>query len=251
MKIPAAILVLTLIPAAAFGANNKTIQSIKQSAPQEITVRTPDGWLLRGTYYPGKPGSPLILLMHKLGSNRSEFAGLAKALNERGYNVAAWDARGHGESTSLNGEKVTFESFSDKDFENMTVDIAAVLKYLHQKGVGQGPIGLVGASIQSSTGLLYAAKHPEVKALVLLSPGLGYHNIDTTRPMKEYGDRPVFMAASTEDEASYESVKTLEQLAAGPKKIVILTDAGHGAQMFQKDPKLLVQVTDWLTANLK
>lgn len=251
MKILAAILALTLIPAAAFGATNKTVQSKKPSTPQEISVRTPDGWLLRGTYYPGKAGSPLILLMHKLGSNRSEFTGLAKALNARGYNVAAWDARGHGESIWHNGKKVTFESFSDKDFENMTIDIASVLKYLRQKGAGNGPIGLVGASIQSSTGLIYAAKHPEVKALVLLSPGLSYHNIDTTRPMKEYGDRPVFMAASTEDEASYESVKTLEQLAAGPKKTVILTGAGHGAQMFQKDPKLLVQVTDWLTEALR
>ncbi|MGC2424313.1 MAG: alpha/beta fold hydrolase [Nitrospirota bacterium] len=251
MKILAAIIALTLIPAASFGANNKTAQSKKQSAPQEISVRTPDGWLLRGTYYPGKAGSPLILLMHKLGSNRSEFTGLAKALNARGCNVLAYDARGHGESTMLDGKNVTYESFSDKDFENMTIDIDSVLKYLRQKGVGKGEVGLVGASIQSSTGLIYAAKHPEVKALVLLSPGLSYHNIDTTRPMKEYGARPVFMAASTEDEASYESVKTLEQLAAGPKKTVILTDAGHGAQMFQKDPKLLLQVTDWLSANLK
>ena len=251
MKILAAILVLTLIPAAAFGAKKKTDQSHEPSAPHEISVRTPDGWLLRGTYYPGQAGSPVILLMHKLGSDRSEFTGLAKALNAKGYNALAYDARGHGESTMLDGKKVTYESFSDKDFENMTVDIAAVLKYLHQKGAGFGPIGLVGASIQSSTGLLYAAKHPEVKALVLLSPGLSYHNIDTTRPMQEYGARPVFMAASTEDEASYETVKTLEKIAAGPKKTVILTDAGHGAQMFQKDPKLLGQVADWLTANLK
>jgi pimeloyl-ACP methyl ester carboxylesterase len=238
MKILAAILVLTLIPAAAFGA-------------QEISVQTPDGWMLRGTYYPGHAGSPLILLMHKLGSNRSEFIGLAKTLNARGYNVASWDARGHGESTLHNGQRVTFESFSDKDFENMTIDIASVLKYLREKGIGKEEVGLVGASIQSSTGLLYASKHPDVKALVLLSPGLSYHNIDTARPMKEYGARPVFMAASTEDEASYESVRRLEQIAAGPKKIVILTGAGHGAQMFQKDPKLIEQITEWLTANLK
>jgi dienelactone hydrolase len=251
MKILAAILALTLIPAAAFGAKKKDEQAKTPSAPREITVQTPDGWHLRGTYYQGKTGSPLILLMHKLGSNRSEFTGLAKALNERGYNVASWDARGHGQSTLLDGRTVTYGSFSDRDFENMTIDIDSVLKYLRERGVGNGPIGLVGASIQSSTGLLYAARHPDVKALVLLSPGLSYHNIDTARPMKEYGARPVFMAASTEDEASYDSVRRLEQLAAGPKKIVILTDAGHGAQMFQKDPKLLVQVADWLTANLK
>ncbi len=112
MKILAAILVLTLIPAAAFGAKKKTDQSHGPSAPQEITVQTPDGWLLRGTYYPGKPGSPVILLMHKLGSNRSEFTGLAKALNAKGYNVACVRcARSRGEHPCLTGRKLLTRVF--------------------------------------------------------------------------------------------------------------------------------------------
>ncbi len=233
--------ILAFFPAAASAAK-----------PREIIVHTPDGWTLHGTYYPGRKGMPVILLMHKLGSDRSEFIGLAGELSARGYNVVAYDARGHGESTLHNGRRETFESFSDQDFENMTTDIDSVLKYLRGNYVGdKALVGLVGASIQSSTGLVYAAKHPEVKALVMLSPGLAYHNIDTTLPMKEYGKRPVFIAASREDTTSYEAVGVLSRLARGPKKVVILSDAGHGAQMFQKDPELLVQVADWLAAKLK
>ena len=242
MKSLAAIFfIIAFFPATASAAN-----------PREITVHTPDGWTLHGTYYPGRKGMPVILLMHKLGSDRSEFAGLARELSARGYNVAAYDARGHGESTQHGGRRETFESFSDRDFENMTIDEGAVLGYLRRNGAEKDvPVGLVGASIQSSTGLIYAAKHPEVKALVMLSPGLAYHNIDTTLPMKEYGKRPVFIAASREDTASYEAVGVLSRLAEGPKKVVILSDAGHGAQMFQKDPKLLTQVADWLGEYLK
>ncbi len=222
------------------------------ATPREITVHTPDGWTLHGTYYSGRKGMPVILLMHKLGSDRSEFIGLARELSRRGYNVAAYDARGHGESTLHNGERETFESFSDQDFENMTTDEGALLDYLRRNGAGRNvPVGLVGASIQSSTGLIYAARHPAVKALVMLSPGLAYHNIDTTAPMKEYGKRPVFIAASREDTTSYEAVGVLSKLARGQKKVVILSDAGHGAQMFQKDPKLLSQVADWLGEYLK
>ncbi len=239
---------LVLVPAAFAAKEDPPFKP----APREITVHTPDGWTLHGTYYPGKTGRPIILLMHKLGSDRSEFIGLAGALNAKGYNVAAYDARGHGESVFKNGEKITFESFSDKDFEDMTIDIGAVLKYLRQSGAGnKAPVGLVGASIQSSTGLIYAARHPDVKALVMLSPGLAYHNIDTTLPMKEYGKRPVFFAASREDAASCAAVGELYKLAQGKKKEIILSDAGHGAQMFQGDPKLLAQVVDWLDANLK
>ena len=243
MKSLAAIFViLAFIPAAACAAR----------PGKEITVNTPDGWTLHGTYYPGRKGMPVILLMHKLGSDRSEFIPLARELSARGYNVVAYDARGHGESTMHDGRRETFESFSDRDFEDMTTDEGAVLDYLRRNGAEKSvPVGLVGASIQSSTGLIYAAKHPEVKALVMLSPGLAYHNIDTATPMKEYGKRPVFIAASREDTTSYDAVGVLSRLARGPKKVVILSDAGHGAQMFRKDPELLVQVANWLAVNLK
>jgi dienelactone hydrolase len=225
-----------------------------KSAPvQQVTFTTSDGFILKGSFYPGRPGAPIILLLHKLGSNRNEFTALAKLLQERGMNALEYDARGHGESTAKSdGRKATYEGFSDADFADMTLDIDAALKFLHgEKKLQKAPVGIVGASIQSSTGLLYASKHPEVRALVMLSPGLSYHEIDTAGPMKVYGHRPVFIAASMEDSYSYKSANELYETARGPKKKEIFEGAGHGAEMFRKEAGLPGEIADWLAANLK
>jgi pimeloyl-ACP methyl ester carboxylesterase len=230
-----------------------TKSAAKPASAQQVTFTTTDGFILKGTLYPGRPGAPIILLLHKLGSNRSEFTALAKLLQERGFNTLEYDARGHGESTATkDGRNLTYETFSTADFENMTLDIDAALKFLRgEKKIKNAPVGIVGASIQSSTGLLYASKHPEVRALVMLSPGLSYHDIDTVGPMKVYGPRAVFIAASIEDSYSYKSAKELYETARGPKKKEILSDAGHGVDMFRKEVGLPGKISDWLMANLK
>lgn len=225
----------------------------RPAAVQQVTFTTSDGIILKGSFYPGRPGAPIILLLHKLASDRNEFTGLAKVLQEKGFNALEYDARGHGESTvTTDGRKLTYEGFLTPDWVNMTLDIDAALKFLHkQKKMAKAPAAIVGASIQSSTGLLYASKHPEIKALVMLSPGLSYHDIDTVGPMKAYGQRPVFIAASIEDSYSYTSAKELYEIAAGPKKKEIFEGAGHGAQMFRKEADLPGKIADWLAANLK
>ncbi len=220
---------------------------------EKVSFDTSDGFFLKGEYYPGKAGGPVVLLLHQLGSTHSDFTALAKLLQSKGMNALAYDARGHGESTMKGGKKVTYKDFDRRDFLNMTEDIAASLRFLKEKkGVDNTPVGIVGASIQSTTGLIFAASHPEVRALVLLSPGLGYHDIDTLKPMKEYGKRPVFIVAGEDDLYSFESANELNKAAVGEKKLeVYINNAGHGAQMFPKAPELPLHIADWLSTHLK
>jgi len=232
-------------------ATSRKTKSAQKTVP--VSFLTPDGFQLKGDFFPATPAAPVVLLLHQLGMNRSEFIGLAKALQASGINALAYDARGHGESVLKDGKKVTYETFTDKDFENTTVDMDTAIRFLRdtKKISAKSPIGIVGASIQSSTGLIYASEHPDVRAVVLLSPGLDYHGIDTKGPMALYGNRPVFIAASINDSASYKAVKELEAIAKGAKKKEILSDGGHGAAMFRKDPGLQDRVALWLKGNLK
>jgi pimeloyl-ACP methyl ester carboxylesterase len=218
-----------------------------------VSFLTPDWFQIKGDFFPATPDAPVVLLLHQLGTNRSEFIGLAKALQSSGINALAYDARGHGESVLKDGKKVTYETFTDKDFENTTVDMDSAIKFLRDKKkiTAKSPVGIVGASIQSSTGLVYASEHPDVKAVVLLSPGLDYHGIDTKGPMARYGNRPVYIAASIDDAPSYKAAKELEAIATGAKKKEILSDGGHGATMFRKDPGLQDRVAAWLKGSLK
>ncbi len=224
----------------------------KPAAATQVSFKTADGFTLVGEFYRGMPGKPAVLLLHQLGTDHTEFTGLAQQLQARGFNVLAYDARGHGKSTKKDGQSVSWESFDQAGFLDMTKDIEAALKFLREKEkISVARVGIVGASIQSSTGLIYASTHPAVRALVMLSPGLSYHGLDTTAPMKLYGDRPAFFAASTEDAPSYEAAGVLSHMAKGPKELEILSNAGHGAAMFKKEPGLQDKVTAWLLRYLK
>ena len=238
-------LALFLFAAPAYAAKSKP------AAAEQVSFKTTDGITLVGDFYRGRQGAPVVLLLHQLGTDHTEFDGLARLLNVRGYNVLAYDARGHGKSTKKDGQDVTYEGFDQAGFVDMTKDIEAALKFLRGKNVSVKRVGIVGASIQSSTGLIYASTHQDVRALVMLSPGLSYHGIDTTAPMRTYGDRPVFVAASTEDSPSYEAAGVLSHMAKGPKELQMLTNAGHGAGMFKKEPGLQTKVADWLSRVLK
>lgn len=222
------------------------------ASAKAVSFTTSDKVILKGSYFPGKPGAPIVLLLHQLGSDRSEFVGLAKLLQGKGFNVLAYDARGHGESVVRDGKKTSYEDFVREDFEKMTLDIEAALAHLRQdKRLAKAPVGIVGASIQSSTGLIFASKHPEVKALVMLSPGLDYRGIDTVAPMKIYGARPVFLAAGIQDAASYKAVRELEAVSAGPKKKAVFSNSAHGTAMLREEPGFEKKTADWISANLK
>ena len=218
---------------------------------EEVEFKTSDGFVLKGEYQGARPGAPTVLLMHQLGSDHREFKGLAALFAEAKVNVLSYDARGHGESVWKSGKKVTYKQFDDQAFAAMTKDIDAALAFLKEnKGLDGAPVGLVGSSIQSSTALLYASNHPEITTLTMLSPGIGYHNIDTAGPMKEYGKRPVFIAVSRGDEYSAESAANLVDMASGTKRIEVMDGPAHGVAMFAKNPKLSRLVVDWTTARL-
>ena len=63
------------------------------------------------------------------------------------------DLRGHGESISLNGKMISFQSFSLDDFNKMVLDVKAAKHFLvTQKHIGPNDIAVVGASIGANVG---------------------------------------------------------------------------------------------------
>jgi len=77
----------------------------KDDNKEDISFRTFDGVLIKGTFYPGAKGdkSPTVMMLHKYGgnSNATGWVALAKRLQEKGYSVLAFDFRGHGLSTTI------------------------------------------------------------------------------------------------------------------------------------------------------
>jgi hypothetical protein len=72
---------------------------------EKITFNSADGVELQGSFYVSVKGggSPSVILMHATGKepNIGDWAGLAKSLAARGFNVLRFDFRGHGSSTNF------------------------------------------------------------------------------------------------------------------------------------------------------
>jgi pimeloyl-ACP methyl ester carboxylesterase len=154
-------------------------------------VQTGDKANLKVEEQPGKETVPIIML-HGWEGRRTEFDGLATALQKKGHAVIAPDLRGHGDSTSRklpDGQEKDFDlkRMKSGDMRAMVLgDLEAVKKFLLKKNnLGELNIELlcvVGADVGGTVAMNWAAydwsrqqlpafkQGRDVRALVLLSP---------------------------------------------------------------------------------
>jgi len=216
-----------------------------------VEVDSIDGTPLVGSFYAaGRPDSPAILLLHQWDSDRHSYDEFAARMQPRGFAVLAIDGRGFGESNRRANGALLAAGRTDADVKRMLGDVDAAFSYLtKQQNVDPKRVGIVGASYGSSLAVIYAADHPEVAAVALLSPGLNYFgNMQTEPAVKRFGDRPLFMTAAEDDKESADAVRSLgaADLSAVRK---VYSSGGHGTALFQVG--LADELERFLTASLQ
>lgn len=128
------------------------------------TVRLPlegDGWLM-GDVSLGESGRPAVLFVHGFGSVRQGEKALAlqAASARRGWSFAAFDFRGHGESSGI---------LLALRPSGLLADLEAIRVYLQSRGLSR--IFPVGSSMGGWAASWFTLTHPEtVPACVLLAP---------------------------------------------------------------------------------
>jgi dienelactone hydrolase len=231
------------------------ISTLASPASGNVNIRSADGVVLVGSIYPSdKPNSPAVLLLHQWQSDRHSYDAFAKQLQAKGFNVLSIDGRGFGESTKTEDGKAVTAERADAAVKAMLGDVDAAFKYLsEQKNVDPKRIGIVGASYGSSLALLYAADHPNVAAVALLSPGLNYFgNMPTEPAIKRYADRPILLVAADDDKESADSVKKLKADGANDKyEVQIYPKGGHGTGLFGEKVGLENLLEGFFTKSLK
>jgi len=208
----------------------------------EVQIEAGDGLLISGTFHPGTgaPPWPGVLLMHMLSGDRRQWDELIPPLTENGYAVLAIDLRGHG---ATGGQR---------DWDKACEDALIAWHYLAElDSVDGAKTVLGGASIGANLALVAASNGHEIKTVVLLSPGLDYRGVTTVEALETYGDRPSFLAASSEDQYAAESSKTLADAALGEVELHIFEGAGHGTAMLSREPGLAGTILDWLERIVK
>jgi len=132
-----------------------------------VEYKTDDGIDLKGWFIESQTDkkSPGVLLVHGIGTNRSDLLDIGNLFFKNGYSVLLFDLRSHGLS---DGKKVTF------GFKEI-MDVEASLKFLsQQKNVDENKLGIYAISLGASVSLLSAGQseftNNYAQALILDSP---------------------------------------------------------------------------------
>lgn len=225
-----------------------------------VELKAVDGWALKAQFAPSQPGKLTLILLHGTGQRKEDWKRLAFPLVRAGYGVLAVDLRGHGDSrTTPSGEvvpswkKLKATARGDNDFMDMTRDVEAGVAWLAGQGVPEDTIGLIGAEVGASVAIRYAAIHPKVPLVVMLSPGLKWQEVTTVNPlraMKRPIPTPILMVYSEADRVSSKEAPIMSAFArgaVGPRHATLLSvPQERGTRMFKAQRALIGQVIDWL-----
>ncbi|KXJ98421.1 MAG: peptidase S9 prolyl oligopeptidase [Acidobacteria bacterium OLB17] len=222
---------------AANAAPSPSIAPEFRAKAETVTIDSSDGVKLVGSLYKAqRPNSPALLLLHQWTANRHTYDEFAERMNLHGYAVLSIDGRGFGESVKkADGSDVKVDLNKGADPKALLSDVNAAVEFLsHQANVDPKKIGLVGASYGSSIAIMYAGDHPDIAAVVLLSPGLDYFdNLPTEPAIKKYGSRPILLVAAEDDKDSAADTRKLKEVSGNANaEMMIYAEGGHGTFIF-------------------
>lgn len=239
----------------------------RPSRPPPAVVQLPpalDQWRAAATYYPGADPDTGVVLVHQLGSDRSEWGPLvAKLQAGRAVSVLAVDLRGHGDSTrGPRDETVTWERFgTDRErWASTAYDVVAAVQYLRTEGARR--VVVVGSSLGGSAALLAATgalgeytapPRSEIDGVAILSPGLAYRGVDIREPMQRYlqSRRPLLLFAGDQDRPSAEAVPVLVPgNLLGVEAEVFGGAREHGVSLCNAVPSRWDRVDAWVRRTL-
>ncbi len=216
---------------------------------KKVSFVTKDGVILVAHYYPNKEAKFAGLLVHQRPLTKESFNDLAQFLQKEGYALLALDLRGHGESTESTGGKLDYLKFSPEEEQKSIIDLETASQFLEKEGFSKSRQFLIGASIGANLSFQFLSENHEIKAVVLLSPGVNYRGIILEKFKKEgLGDK-IFIVSALDDPQAVEGGRQLK--AWYPESVYLeYPSGGHGVELFKHHPELKEKILVWLREKL-
>jgi dienelactone hydrolase len=139
------------------------------TAPRVVDLKTPDGTILKATYFTAAKPGPGVILFHQSNRTRESWDELAAQLAAIGIHVLTVDSRAHRESGGKYDNEANRAAYWKTWWPS---DLDAAFQYLSsQSGVNREAIGGGGAgNLGVQSAIETARRHPgQVKSPVLLS----------------------------------------------------------------------------------
>jgi dienelactone hydrolase len=229
---------------------------------REVELFTEEGYRVAGTHYfiPDEQG-PGLFLLHMFGGKHTDWESFLPIFKKTGVkSILAVDLRGHGgsnikksvEGISDSAGSINWRDFTEHDFKDAVKDLDVAWDYLMKSPrTDSTRMGVIGASMGANYAAIFASDHPDVKSLVMLSPGVVYRGVECLKAVERYGARPVLLVASREDEYSANSCRKLKEISAGtPVHLEILKGSAHGTDLIEKNPGFKNFLSDWFRSTL-
>lgn len=237
-------------------------QEQKLPEPEELTLETKDGVVLRATFYPGTKGkeSVPVILLHQFKGNRHSFGTLPKYLQEKhGCAVITVDLRGHGDSQTvktLDGKvlKLQADSLPPLQFAMMVkYDVSEVINLLLKKNdLGElniDKLSIIGAELGANVAFLSAVvdwswpvlatgkQGQYVKALGLLSPQVGLKTLSMSSvPVTIKPDDPNLGPGNLIVAANAVRQQVAVYITVGKSTSSAVSEADRVHKLFQRKP---------------
>jgi alpha-beta hydrolase superfamily lysophospholipase len=217
---------------------------------QERHFDTHDGVSLFYRHWPAtEPRRGAVVLFHRGHEHGGRMGHLADELNLPGFDVFAWDARGHGRSPGQRGHSPSFAT-SVRDVQTFIEHIG------REHGVPEQDIHVVAQSVGAVLVATWAHDYaPRVRGLTLASPAFKvklYVPFARTGLALMHKLRGLFFVNSyvkakflTHDPARIESYNT-DPLITRPIAVNILLDLYRAAERVVADAQAIVQPTQLL-----
>lgn len=178
---------------------------------QAVHFKTADGQQLAGDLYlAGDHSAPAVVLVHRQGGTRDEFAPLVKRLirADKRFTVLAFDLRGAGESPPpLHPPELDPGKPGAQDVR------AAIAEVLRASGQQTRGVVLVGSSLGAALVSRVAFSEPKVTALALISPGAAIDGVAIYQPYAQVRNLPTFLADCSDDDISKAPLNALSHMA--------------------------------------
>ncbi|HQB43619.1 MAG TPA: alpha/beta fold hydrolase [Polyangiaceae bacterium] len=224
--------------------------------PETITALSSDRFKLHVSRWKAKePSTVSVLLVHRLGGDRSEWTPLIERLlpSDEPMDIVSFDLRGHGESTvdpAKPNRPVHWSSFDLATFEKMDGDVEAVMG-LHEKGNKFKWI-LVGSDLGANLVVRQAHRRSDnIVAVALVSPGASLRGLELYRPFASVLELPNLLLAGTKDTVSDEPVRLLGQMSKTSTRVT-WDVSGHGAEALGKERwQMWDELANWIDERVR
>lgn len=233
-----------------------------QTAEQEITFKTDDGWTIHGVLSVPKAGAgsgriPAVILLHA-PMHDSEIFGhngypsVRAALEKETIATLRIDIRGRGKSA----DPEEYHALTLEGRARVAFDVSAALSFLgRQPSIDPARIGVVAEGATADPAVKAAARNRGVRGLAMLSGRIGQAAKDQ---IAASDDLPVLCVVSKEDRIGFVDMSDAFRLSRNPvSDLLVYRDIGIGNSMFitwkakfPNDKPLELIVAAWLTARV-